>query len=252
MNSIESSSTRVSRIIRTIDEIAFQTNILALNAAVEAARAGEAGAGFAVVADEVRSLAQRSAQAAKDTERSIEESNASAQAGGRTAQQVTEAVHAFTAQVNRVHELVDTIEASSAEQTERVGHVERAVSEMTLATRQTVAAAEAGETASERLNAQAGVARDQAAALSTLVDGSRLASADVSNDATPRTRAGITIEKISGVARRFSFSRLRRRPSRVADNPDLQLPNRLLRSCASEPSALLRLCAPALLRPCAL
>jgi methyl-accepting chemotaxis protein len=209
MNSIESSSTRVSRIIRTIDEIAFQTNILALNAAVEAARAGEAGAGFAVVADEVRSLAQRSAQAAKDTESLIEESNASAQAGGRTAQQVTEAVHAFTAQVTRVHELVDTIEASSSEQTERVGHVERAVSEMTLATRQTVAAAEAGETASERLNAQAGVARDQAAALSTLVDGSRLASA-TANEATPRTRAGITIEKISGVARRFSFSRLRR------------------------------------------
>jgi methyl-accepting chemotaxis protein len=207
MASIESSSTRVSRIIRTIDEIAFQTNILALNAAVEAARAGEAGAGFAVVADEVRNLAQRSAQAAKDTESLIEESNASAQAGGRTVQQVTEAVQAFTAQVSRVHELVDTIEGSSAEQTERVGHVEHAVADMTSATRQTAAAAEAGESAGERLSAQAGAARDQAGALSVLVRGSRAASAKA--DATPG-RGHITIEKISGVVRRFALPRWRR------------------------------------------
>src|SRR2546425_3853079 len=94
MHSIQESSQKVAKIIKTIDEIAFQTNILALNAAVEAARAGEAGMGFAVVADEVRNLAQRSAQAAKDTAALIEEAINSA---GEGSQKVEQVAHGFAA-----------------------------------------------------------------------------------------------------------------------------------------------------------
>ena len=101
MAAIQESSSKVAKIIKTIDEIAFQTNILALNAAVEAARAGEAGMGFAVVADEVRNLAQRSAQAAKDTAALIEESIA--QLAGRhttRCEQVAPSISAITDSVD--------------------------------------------------------------------------------------------------------------------------------------------------------
>ena len=92
MKQINASSDKISKIIKVIDEIAFQTNILALNAAVEAARAGQAGAGFAVVADEVRNLAQRSAQAAKDTASLIEESIATSCEGSAQLQKVADVV----------------------------------------------------------------------------------------------------------------------------------------------------------------
>ena len=98
MNEIEASSGKISKIIKVIDEIAFQTNILALNAAVEAARAGEAGTSFAVVAGEVRNLAQRSAQAAKDTAGLIEESIGRANDGEKKLNEVARAIHAITGQ----------------------------------------------------------------------------------------------------------------------------------------------------------
>ncbi len=155
MRSIEESSTRVARIIKTIDEIAFQTNILALNAAVEAARAGEAGMGFAVVADEVRNLAQRSAQAARDTADLIEESVERAQAGARKVDTVGQAIRAITDSVARVKGLVDDVSVASRQQAQGIDQVSQALTQMERVTQGNAATAEESAAASEELTAQA-------------------------------------------------------------------------------------------------
>src|ERR1022692_3018905 len=116
MEGIKVSSDETAKIIKVIDEIAFQTNILALNAAVEAARAGEAGMGFAVVAGEVRNLAQRSAQAARETATLIEESVTMSKGGSAKVQQVTDAIRSITGSTAKVRTLVDEVAAGSQEQ----------------------------------------------------------------------------------------------------------------------------------------
>jgi methyl-accepting chemotaxis protein/methyl-accepting chemotaxis protein-1 (serine sensor receptor) len=155
MVSIKESSDKVAKIIKTIDEIAFQTNILALNAAVEAARAGEAGMGFAVVADEVRSLAQRSAQAARDTATLIEESIARANEGHQRVTQVGGAIEAITSSAGRVKGLVDAVSAASREQSQGIEQVTQAITQMEKVTQNTAATAEESAAASEELSAQA-------------------------------------------------------------------------------------------------
>jgi methyl-accepting chemotaxis protein len=155
MAEIHASSDKISKIIKVIDEIAFQTNILALNAAVEAARAGEAGMGFAVVADEVRNLAQRSAQAAKDTAGLIEESIAKSNEGGAKLQQVTEVIRAITESSSKVKTLVDEVNLGSKEQARGIDQIAKAVSEMDQVTQSTAANAEESASASEELSAQA-------------------------------------------------------------------------------------------------
>ncbi len=173
MNAIQESSAKVGRIIKTIDEIAFQTNILALNAAVEAARAGDAGMGFAVVADEVRSLAQRSAQAAKDTESLIEEAGANAQQGHARVQQVAGTVAAITASVTRVKGLVDEVSVASRQQAQGIDQVTQAVAQMEKSTQTAAATAEESAAASEELSAQAESALTFVRQLELIVDGRR-------------------------------------------------------------------------------
>ena len=173
MASIQDSSQQVARIIKTIDEIAFQTNILALNAAIEAARAGEAGLGFAVVADEVRSLAQRSAQAARDTASLIEASIESAKRGTTSVDLVAGAISGITNGVSRAKSLVDHVSVASRQQALGISQVSQAVVQMEKLTQKTAATAEECAAASEELTGQATASTVSALSLSELVTGTR-------------------------------------------------------------------------------
>lgn len=155
MHTIQESGREVAKIIKTIDEIAFQTNILALNAAVESARAGEAGLGFAVVADEVRTLAQRSAQAARDTAGLIEASMSHTEDGGRRVDLVARAIGEITTSVAHVKGLVEQVSTASRQQTDGFRQVSSAIAQMESVTQSTAAAAEESAAASEELKSRA-------------------------------------------------------------------------------------------------
>lgn len=182
MNEINTSSDKISKIIKVIDEIAFQTNILALNAAVEAARAGEAGMGFAVVADEVRNLAQRCAQAAKDTAGLIEESIAKSNDGKTKLDQVATAVRSITDVANKVKTLVDEVKLGSEEQARGIEQVAKAITEMEKVTQTTAASAEQSASASEELSAQSNTLRAIVARLNGMVGGGSEASSHAVHD----------------------------------------------------------------------
>jgi methyl-accepting chemotaxis protein-1 (serine sensor receptor) len=155
MKGISESSRRIAEIIGTIDGIAFQTNILALNAAVEAARAGEQGRGFAVVAGEVRTLAQRSAEAAREIKSLIGASVERVEQGTALVDQAGQTMDEVVASIKRVSDIVAEISAASAEQSSGVGQVGQAVGQMDQATQQNAALVEESAAAAESLKTQA-------------------------------------------------------------------------------------------------
>jgi methyl-accepting chemotaxis protein len=173
MEGIKSASDDITKILKSIDEIAFQTNILALNAAVEAARAGEAGAGFAVVAEEVRNLAQRCSAAAKETAVKIEDSVKKSHEGAKISAEVARSFAEIQGKVRQLDELVAEIATASQEQSQGISQVNTAVTQMDKVTQSNAASAEEIASAAEELNAQAETLKEAVVELQQMVGGSQ-------------------------------------------------------------------------------
>ena len=183
MEDISGSSEKIARIIKVIDEIAFQTNILALNAAVEAARAGEAGMGFAVVADEVRNLAQRCAQAAKDTAVLIEDSISKAREGKTRVDQTASAIHVVSEQAVQIKTLIDEVSLGSQEQARGIEQISKALAQMDQSTQTTAANAEESSASAQKMHTQSEGLLEVVNQLSSLLEGASKGSSRVSSGA---------------------------------------------------------------------
>lgn len=183
MSEISEASDETKNIIKTIDEIAFQTNILALNAAVEAARAGEAGAGFAIVADEVRNLAERAGQAAHDTSNLLDQNIQKIALGNESVDQTTRGFDALKKNTLRVSELMNRVNDASFQQSEGLKQIASAVGQISDITQQNASGAEEVASASREVDSQAQEITRSIAELHQLVHG-----VDTANDSPPKTQ----------------------------------------------------------------
>lgn len=180
MNALRESSKDVTRIIKTIDEIAFQTNILALNAAIEAARAGSAGAGFAVVAEEVRTLAQRSADAARETNEKINAAGARTVAGIEITESAANTLRSILEKAREVETLVTNIAEASREQDTGIGQIAEAVHQIDEVTQRNAASAEETSASAHELENRAHAFSDAVHALQNVVFGTQTSGSEAS------------------------------------------------------------------------
>ncbi|MGW8256648.1 MAG: methyl-accepting chemotaxis protein [Thermoguttaceae bacterium] len=182
MSEIQKSSLDTSKIMKVIDEIAFQTNLLALNAAVEAARAGEAGKSFAVVAEEVRNLAQRSAEASRNTAALIEQSIKSAENGVQLGKEVGETLQGITDSSRRVNDLVAQIAAASKDQAHGIEQINGSIGQMGSVIQQNAATAEESASAAEELNGRVAELNNVVSGLRALLEGGKTEHRQQRND----------------------------------------------------------------------
>ncbi len=213
MEELKKSSKEISKIIKIIDDIAFQTNMLALNAAVEAARAGEAGLGFAVVAEEVRSLAQKSAQAAKDTEEIIDKNMKLSDQGVTLSQEVNKSLNTIMLKTNDVNKLMDEVEVASEEQAKGTAQVTIAIAQMENVVQANAATAEESAASAEALQNQALALEKIVIELNDLVSGKHKAKVKTGEskktDRSNKTDSSKKTDKVKSVSKNlkklFSF-----------------------------------------------
>jgi len=208
MRAIEASSAEVAKIVKNIDEIAFQTNILALNAAVEAARAGEAGAGFAVVADEVRALAQRSAAAARETADRIDAAIAKSRHGSESCGRVGESLAEIAAKVSAADVLVAEIATAAHEQTQGIRQIGRAMTQLDNVTRGIAGRAEESASAAVELSGQAQHMQESVDFLRGFVGGRRRLESKVGTAAVGQRADVVPAIKSPGAAPRTTTVRI--------------------------------------------